>query len=176
MISLRFSVLPRASSVFLRFSSRSFSEFEVLKSQRRTLSEKSPKELSLSEEPKLNKEVIPGSGSDKIGITDRAAAKILKIAKASKKDPVLRLGITSGGCSGFQYDFGLTSTFDPESDYITETEVGSKLVIEKSLADMFVSHAKVDYVDEMIRSGFAVTQNDAAASGCSCGKSFDPKM
>lgn len=85
---------------------------------------------------------------------------------------MLRVTVEGGGCSGFQYIFTLVDKFST-SDRIFEKD-GVKVVVD-DISLGFIKGATIDYVEELIRSSFMVTQNPNASSGCGCGSSFTVK-
>ena len=97
-----------------------------------------------------------------------AANRVAVIAQKMGKDAVLRLSVEGGGCSGFQYRFGLADSIEP--DDIVAEENGVKLVVDEISLDL-VRGSAVDYIDSLGGSSFQVT-NPNAASGCGCGSSF----
>ncbi|KAL2323084.1 hypothetical protein Fmac_027463 [Flemingia macrophylla] len=99
--------------------------------------------------------------------------KELEANESSTVGKVLRLSVETGGCSGFQYVFNLEEKINSD-DRVFERE-GIKLVIDKISYD-FVKGATVDYVEELIRSAFVVTENPSAVGGCSCKSSFMVKQ
>jgi len=101
-------------------------------------------------------------------LTANAARRVAAIAAKQGKPAILRLAVEGGGCSGFQYRFGLADA--PETgDTIAETE-GVKLVVDDISLDL-VRGSAVDFVESLGGSAFQVT-NPNAASGCGCGSSF----
>ncbi|KAL0903562.1 hypothetical protein M5K25_027950 [Dendrobium thyrsiflorum] len=104
-------------------------------------------------------------------MTDNCVRRLkeLNTKEESFKGKMLRLSVETGGCSGFQYAFLLDEKKN-EDDRIFEKD-GVKLVVDDISYD-FVKGATVDYVDELIRSGFQVTTNPSAVGGCSCKASF----
>jgi len=103
-----------------------------------------------------------------IVLTPAAAARVAAIAERQSKPAILRLSVEGGGCSGFQYKFGLADA--PEAgDTIAETD-GVRLVVDDMSLDL-VRGSAVDFVDNLGGAHFAVT-NPNAASGCGCGTSF----
>jgi iron-sulfur cluster assembly accessory protein len=103
-----------------------------------------------------------------IMLTPAAAARVAAIAARQSKPAILRLSVEGGGCSGFQYKFGLADA--PEAgDTIVETD-GARLVVDDMSLDL-VRGAQVDFVDNLGGAHFAVS-NPNAASGCGCGTSF----
>jgi iron-sulfur cluster assembly accessory protein len=103
-----------------------------------------------------------------IALTPAAAARVATIATKQAKPAILRLSVEGGGCSGFQYRFGLAEAVEAE-DRVAEVD-GVRLVVDPVSLDL-VRGAQVDFVDNLGGAHFAVT-NPNAASGCGCGTSF----
>ena len=103
-----------------------------------------------------------------IALTPAAAARVAAIADRQGKPAMLRLAVEGGGCSGFQYKFGLADSVDPD-DSVVETD-GVKLVVDAMSLDL-VHGARVDFVESLGGAAFRV-DNPNAASGCGCGSSF----
>ena len=101
-------------------------------------------------------------------LTDAAAARIAAIAEKQAKPAILRLSVEGGGCSGFQYRFGLAEDMDDE-DSISEN-AGVKLVVDAVSLDL-VAGSTVDFVESLGGAAFRV-ENPQAAAGCGCGSSF----
>lgn len=101
-------------------------------------------------------------------LSPSAAARIAAIAQKQGKPAALRLAVEGGGCSGFQYRFGLAESID-EDDLVVETG-GVKLVVDPMSLDL-VAGSVVDFVDSLGGSAFKV-ENPLAAAGCGCGSSF----
>jgi iron-sulfur cluster insertion protein len=103
-------------------------------------------------------------------ITDNAAKRILTLLSTEpNKDSLrLRISISGGGCSGFQYHFTLDDQkLDDDVIFIhNEAEV---IVDETSLG--LLEGSVLDYVEDMVASTFAIKNPNAAAS-CGCGNSF----
>uniref|UniRef100_A0A0G4HYX8 Core domain-containing protein n=1 Tax=Chromera velia CCMP2878 TaxID=1169474 RepID=A0A0G4HYX8_9ALVE len=111
-------------------------------------------------------------------LSDGAVERLKELGKESQsgEPPWLRLMVESGGCAGFQYSFTLIGDSEKadalkEDDRVFEKD-GCKLVVDEVSIDLLGGCA-VDWMEEMIRSSFAVKNNDQAASTCSCGHSFD---
>jgi iron-sulfur cluster insertion protein len=101
-------------------------------------------------------------------LTQAAAARVAAIAERQGKPAILRLSVDGGGCSGFQYRFGLAEAIDDE-DVRAETD-GVTLVVDPISLDL-VRGCSVDFVDSLGGAAFRV-ENPNAASGCGCGTSF----
>lgn len=103
-----------------------------------------------------------------ISLTQSAADRVAFIAAKQGKPAILRLSIDGGGCSGFQYRFGLADGI--EGDDAVAEQGGVKLVVDSVSLDL-VDGAEVDYVESLGGAAFRVN-NPMAASGCGCGSSF----
>lgn len=101
-------------------------------------------------------------------LTPAAAARVAAIAERQAKPAILRLSIEGGGCSGFQYKFGLVDSV--EADDIRADTDGVSLVVDPISLDL-VRGARVDYVESLGGAAFRV-DNPNAAAGCGCGSSF----
>jgi iron-sulfur cluster assembly accessory protein len=103
-----------------------------------------------------------------ISMTPNAARRVAEIAVKLGKEPVLRLSVEGGGCSGFQYCFGLAESI--EVDDIQAQGDGASLVIDPMSLDL-VRGSAVDFVESLGGKSFKVT-NPQAQAGCGCGSSF----
>jgi iron-sulfur cluster assembly accessory protein len=103
-----------------------------------------------------------------ISLTPSAAARVAWIAQKQGKPAMLRLAVEGGGCSGFQYRFGLAETV--EADDTAVVTDGTTLVVDAMSLDL-VRGASVDYVEDLGGAAFKVT-NPNATAGCGCGSSF----
>lgn len=106
--------------------------------------------------------------SDPIQLTSSAAQRVAAIAARQGKPAILRLSVEGGGCSGFQYRFGLAEGIE-NGDTIVETD-GVKLVVDSVSLDL-VRGSAVDFVDNLGGASFKV-ENPNAQAGCGCGSSF----
>jgi iron-sulfur cluster assembly accessory protein len=101
-------------------------------------------------------------------LSPSAAARVAAIAGKQDKPAILRLSVEGGGCSGFQYKFGLAD--GPQADdTVVETD-GVRLVVDAVSLDL-VSGCVVDYVESLGGAAFKV-ENPNATAGCGCGSSF----
>ena len=101
-------------------------------------------------------------------LSPSAAARVAAIAAKQGKPAILRLSVEGGGCSGFQYKFGLAEA--PEADDLAVEQGGVTLVVDSVSLDL-VAGSVVDYVESLGGAAFKV-ENPQAASGCGCGSSF----
>lgn len=101
-------------------------------------------------------------------LTVAAAKRVSAIAEKQAKPAILRLSVEGGGCSGFQYKFGLAEA--PEGDDIVSETDGVRLVVDPVSMDL-VAGSTVDFVESLGGAAFKV-ENPQAAAGCGCGSSF----
>ncbi len=101
-------------------------------------------------------------------LSPSAAARVAAIAARQGKPAILRLSVEGGGCSGFQYKFGLADAAEGD-DLVVERD-GVTLVVDPVSLDL-VAGSVVDYVESLGGAAFKV-ENPQAASGCGCGSSF----
>ena len=104
-----------------------------------------------------------------ISFTDDAANKVKRlIAEEENGNLKLRVFISGGGCSGFQYGF----TFDElvnEDDTVIEKN-GVKLLVDP-MSFQYLIGAQIDYQEDLNGAQFII-KNPGAASTCGCGSSF----
>lgn len=104
-----------------------------------------------------------------ISFTDNAADKVHSLISEEGNDNLkLRVFVTGGGCSGFQYGFSFDEEVS-EDDTIIENK-GASLLIDP-LSYQYLVGAKIDYVEGLEGSRFIV-DNPMAATTCGCGSSF----
>lgn len=101
--------------------------------------------------------------------TDNAANRVKQlIIEEGNQELKLRVFVSGGGCSGFQYGF----TFDEsvnEDDMVTEKN-GVQLLVD-SMSFQYLVGAEIDY-QENIQGAQFVIRNPGASSTCGCGSSF----
>lgn len=108
-----------------------------------------------------------------ITLTPSAAAAIQDLMeKRELTGYALRVFVSGGGCSGFQYGMALEGNIR-ENDYKYEQH-GVQLVIDEVSINYLVG-ATIDYVDDnLMGTGFKI-ENPNAVSSCGCGSSFRTK-
>lgn len=104
-----------------------------------------------------------------ISLMPNAARRVAEIAVKLGKPAVLRLSVEGGGCSGFQYRFGLADSID-DDDVVAFGDDGAQLVVDSVSLDL-VRGSAVDFVESLGGKSFQVT-NPQAQAGCGCGSSF----
>jgi iron-sulfur cluster insertion protein len=101
--------------------------------------------------------------------TDNAASKVKElIEEEGNSDLKLRVFVSGGGCSGFQYGF----TFDEETneDDTVLNKNGVTLLID-AMSYQYLVGAEIDYTDGLEGSQFVI-RNPNATTTCGCGSSF----
>ncbi|MBP1692373.1 MAG: Iron-sulfur cluster assembly accessory protein [Chloroflexi bacterium] len=93
------------------------------------------------------------------------------LSKRNLEGHALRVYVSGGGCSGFQYGMALEGNIRPQ-DLSNEYD-GVKVVIDEISID-YLRGATIDYVDDVMGSGFKI-ENPNAISACGCGNSFRTK-
>lgn len=107
--------------------------------------------------------------TDAVAITDSAAKRIAWVlTQDDYRGRMLRISVSGGGCSGFQYGFTFDDTRN-EADLVIERD-GAKVLIDDVSLDM-LRGSVIDYVEDMIGASFAI-RNPQAKSSCGCGNSF----
>ena len=101
-------------------------------------------------------------------VSARAAKRIAAILKKEPEGSMLRVAVNGGGCSGFQYDFEITTERNDDDIAVMRDGV-TVLVDEMSLE--FMKGSEIDFADELIGAAFRVVNPNATAS-CGCGTSF----
>jgi iron-sulfur cluster insertion protein len=104
-----------------------------------------------------------------IRFTDSAARKVSElIAEEDNQELKLRVYVTGGGCSGFQYGF----TFDEDvNEDDTQLEKNGVTLLIDSMSVQYLGGAEIDYKDDLSGSQFVI-RNPNAATTCGCGSSF----
>ncbi len=107
--------------------------------------------------------------ADPIIFSDSAAKKVGNlIAEEGNDNLKLRVYISGGGCSGFQYGF----TFDEEvAEDDTQVENGGVTVLVDSMSIQYLNGAEIDYKEDLSGAQFVI-RNPNASTTCGCGSSF----
>ena len=101
--------------------------------------------------------------------SDAAAEKVKElIAEEGNPDLKLRVFVTGGGCSGFQYGF----TFDEvANDDDTTIEKAGVVLLVDPMSYQYLVGAEIDFTEGLEGSQFVI-KNPNASSTCGCGSSF----
>ena len=107
--------------------------------------------------------------SDLLVFTDAAANKVKNLIEEENNDELkLRVFVSGGGCSGFQYGF----TFDENvQDGDTKIEKNGVMLLVDPMSCQYLSGAEIDYKEDLEGSQFVI-KNPNATTTCGCGSSF----
>ena len=114
-------------------------------------------------------EISGERGEHRIEVTENAARRIAALrVREGALGSFLRIAVSGGGCSGFQYGFSFDDRRN-EDDFVFERDGVAVVVDEVSLG--LLSGAEVDFVEDLMGAAFQI-RNPNAASSCGCGNSF----
>jgi iron-sulfur cluster assembly accessory protein len=104
-----------------------------------------------------------------IAVTERAAQKAISLSRREGfEEPILRLRVLAGGCSGFSYKLSF------ENDQLSDDHVieafGLRVLVDPKSAPI-VTGSTLEFNDAMLGGGFKVN-NPQAVHECACGESF----
>jgi iron-sulfur cluster insertion protein len=101
--------------------------------------------------------------------TDSAATKVNTLIEEEGNPQLkLRVYVSGGGCSGFQYGF----TFDEEvNEDDTQVEKNGVTVLIDSMSISYLNGAEIDYKEDLSGAQFVI-RNPNATTTCGCGSSF----
>jgi iron-sulfur cluster insertion protein len=104
-----------------------------------------------------------------ISLSESAAKRIAFLA-AQEAQPgmMLRISVSGGGCSGFQYGFAFDDNKNDE-DRLFE-RAGAKVVIDETSLELLAG-SEIDFVEDLVGASFQI-KNPNAKSSCGCGNSF----
>tara|TARA_B100001778_G_scaffold137890_1_gene113364 strand:+ start:78 stop:449 length:372 start_codon:yes stop_codon:yes gene_type:complete len=107
--------------------------------------------------------------SDLLVFTEAAANKVKTLIEEEKNESLkLRVFVSGGGCSGFQYGF----TFDENiQDGDTRVEKNGVTLLVDPMSFQYLSGAEIDYKEDLEGSQFVI-KNPNATTTCGCGSSF----
>ena len=104
-----------------------------------------------------------------LNFTDAAAAKVKALIEEENNPNLkLRVFVTGGGCSGFQYGFTFDETVKEDD---TEVEKGGVTLLIDSMSYQYMVGAEIDYTEGLQGAQFVI-RNPNATTTCGCGSSF----
>ena len=107
--------------------------------------------------------------SSSIVFTDSAANKVSELIKEEANDSLkLRVFISGGGCSGFQYGFTFDETIEEGDSQIQN--LGVTLLVDP-MSVQYLMGAEIDYKEDLQGAQFII-RNPNATTTCGCGSSF----
>jgi len=110
-----------------------------------------------------------GIGARAITISDSAANRVLVLRGLEGDDNLmLRITVSGGGCSGFQYGFSFDKQKN-EDDYVFE-HLGVAVITDDASLDL-LNGSMIDFVEDLMGASFQIRNPNATAS-CGCGSSF----
>jgi len=101
-------------------------------------------------------------------VTESAAKRIAFLAAREARPVMMRVAVSGGGCSGFQYNFSFEEGRN-DDDLLIERN-GARVLVDSTSLEL-LKGSELDYVEEMVGSSFQV-KNPNATSSCGCGNSF----
>ncbi len=101
-------------------------------------------------------------------LSDSAVRRIAKILSREPAGTALRVSVSGGGCSGFQYGFDLDKSIEP--DDLVLARDGAVVRVDPISLD-YMRGSVIDFVDDLMGQSFQVKNPNATAS-CGCGTSF----
>jgi iron-sulfur cluster insertion protein len=114
--------------------------------------------------------VVPaGADAPTVQFTDAAAQKVRALLEEETNQELkLRVFVTGGGCSGFQYGF----TFDEnQEEGDTRVDRGGVTLLVDPMSVQYLQGAEIDYKEDVQGAQFVI-RNPNAATTCGCGNSF----
>jgi iron-sulfur cluster assembly accessory protein len=105
-----------------------------------------------------------------ITVTDRAAGKIRQLAaKEGRTEPVLRVRVVAGGCSGFSYELSFADAAEGD-DHVIPAADGVRVLVDRRSAPI-VEGSTLEFNDALLGGGLKML-NPRAKHECACGDSF----
>ncbi len=101
-------------------------------------------------------------------ISERGARQIAKLLAGEAPGAMLRVTVSGGGCSGFQYAFAFDDAMT--GDDLSFSRDGVTVIID-TISLEYLKGSEIDYVDDLIGAAFRIHNPNATAS-CGCGTSF----
>ncbi len=112
---------------------------------------------------------MPSLNQVPLNFTDNAANKVFELIKEeNNNDLSLRVYITGGGCSGFQYGFSFEEKIKEDDIVVEKSDV--RLLVDP-LSFQYLRGAEIDYKDDVQGARFVI-RNPNAKTTCGCGSSF----
>lgn len=117
-------------------------------------------------------EYVPrAAGGPELDFTDAAALKVAElIAEEEDSELMLRVYISGGGCSGFQYGFSFEE--GAAQDDFRFLNQGVTLLVDP-MSIQYLQGAEIDYREDLEGARFVI-RNPNASTTCGCGSSFAP--
>ncbi len=115
---------------------------------------------------------LPQTTTAGVTLTEAAVTRVRRLLEERNlPNHALRVFVSGGGCSGLQYGMALEG--QPREDDLRFSFGDVNVVVDPVSID-YLSGASIDYVDDVMGSGFKIENPNAVAS-CGCGHSFRTK-
>ena len=141
--------------------------FASVRHHRRLIGSSSRTAAADAQDEPLQSQQQQAPATEPLILTESCVSRIKTVAS---DEEFLRIEVSGGGCSGFQYKFSIDSHLDDQEDVVVSRD-GARLVVDRTSLEL-IRGSQIDYREELIRSAFAVVSNPNAEKGCSCGASF----
>jgi iron-sulfur cluster insertion protein len=113
---------------------------------------------------------MEASVTDVLSVTDKAATRIAALAhKEGRPEPILRVRVTAGGCSGFTYELSFADR--PADDDVVIEAAGGVRVLVDPISAPIVTGSTLEFNDALLGGGLKML-NPQATHECACGESF----
>ena len=105
-----------------------------------------------------------------VSVTETAKKKIFSLLEEEGMglDAYVKVGVSSGGCSGLQYDLNFDNIISDKDDYFEDN--GLKIIVDKKSL-FYLLGTELDFSDGLNGKGFQFN-NPNANRTCGCGESF----
>jgi len=120
-------------------------------------------------EPQHMSDTTTEAAERSITVTASAAKRIALLREQEQVGSAnLRIAVSGGGCSGFQYGLSFDDQTNPDDRVFERDGIG--VVIDEVSLDL-LNGAEIDFVEDLMGAAFRIN-NPNAASSCGCGNSF----
>ena len=114
-------------------------------------------------------DATPDVAERRITVTESAARRIAGLKQQEDAEGAfLRISVSGGGCSGFQYGLSFDDQKNPD-DSVFERD-GIAVVVDEVSLDL-LNGSELDFIEDLMGASFQI-KNPNAASSCGCGNSF----
>lgn len=103
-----------------------------------------------------------------MSVSDAAAARLRALYDGSRQGMLLRIAVSTKGCSGMSYDMGWVEAAGPADEVVTDN--GVTVLVDRK-ATLFLIGTTMDFESKTLTSGF-VFSNPNEKGRCGCGESF----
>ena len=114
-------------------------------------------------------ETASETGERRIVVSESAARRIAFLKEQEQAEGAwLRIAVSGGGCSGFQYGLSFDDQRNPDDFVFARDDVA--VIVDDVSLDL-LNGAEIDFVEDLMGASFQI-RNPNAASSCGCGNSF----